>query len=129
MIITEKKLGGVYIIEPRTFEDDRGFLATSFSAREFAARGMASAFVQNNISFSKNLGTLRGIHYQAAPYGQAKLVRCTSGSMFDVAVDLRPDSPTFKQWTGIELSAENRLMMYLPGDCGHAFQTMVDDTE
>ena len=129
MIITETKLAGVYLIEPRRFEDERGFFAPSFSAHEFAARGMATAFVENNISYSNNRGTLRGIHFQAAPHEQAKLVRCTRGAVFDVAVDLRPDSPTFKQWTGVELSAENRLLMYLPGDCGHALQTLVDDTE
>jgi dTDP-4-dehydrorhamnose 3,5-epimerase len=129
MNFNETKLRGVYVIEPRRFEDDRGFFAPSFLAREFAARGMESVFVENNISYSKNRGTLRGMHYQAAPHGQAKLIRCTRGAVFDVAVDLRPQSPTFKQWIGIELSEENRSMLYLPGDCGHGFQTLVDDTE
>ncbi len=129
MIFTETKLRGVFLIEPRRFEDDRGFFAPSFSAKEFAARGMVSVFVENNISYSKSCGTLRGIHYQAAPHGQAKLVRCTRGAVFDVAVDLRPDSPTFKQWIGVELSAENRMMLYVPDDCAHGFQTLVDDTE
>jgi dTDP-4-dehydrorhamnose 3,5-epimerase len=119
MIIKETRLAGVYVIEPRCFTDERGFFAPSFSANEFAARGMASVFVENNISFSKTRGTIRGLHYQAAPHGQAKLVRCTRGSIFDVAVDLRPESPTFTQWVGVELSAENRCMLYLPGDCGH----------
>jgi dTDP-4-dehydrorhamnose 3,5-epimerase len=129
MIFTETKLVGVYLIEPRRFDDDRGFFAPSFSAKEFAARGMASVFVENNISFSNSCGTIRGLHYQAAPHGQAKLVRCTRGAIFDVAVDLRPDSATFKQWIGVELSAENRFMLYLPGDCGHGYQTLMDDTE
>ena len=129
MIITETKIAGVYLIEPRRFEDDRGFFAPSFSAKEFAARGLENNFAENNIPYSKGRGTLRGIHFQAAPDGQAKLVRCTRGAVFDVAVDLRPDSATFKQWIGVELSAENRLLMYLPGDCGHGFQTLVDDTE
>jgi dTDP-4-dehydrorhamnose 3,5-epimerase len=129
MTITETKLAGVYIIEPKRFADDRGFFAPSFSAKEFAARGMASVFVENNISYSKSRGTLRGMHYQAAPYGQAKLVRCTRGAVFDVAVDLRPNSPTFKQWVGVELSGENRSMLYLPEDCGHGYQTLTDDTE
>lgn len=129
MIITETKLGGIYLIKPRRFEDERGFFAPSFSAVEFAARGMASVFVENNISYSKSRGTLRGMHYQAAPYGQDKLIRCTRGAIFDVAVDLRPHSPTFKQWIGAELTAENRSMVYVPGDCGHGFQTLVDDTE
>lgn len=90
---------------------------------------MASRFVENNISYSRRRGTLRGMHYQAAPHGQAKLVRCMRGSVFDVAVDLRPDSPTFRQWVGVELTAENRRLIYLPGDCAHGFQTLEDDTE
>lgn len=129
MIITETKLAGVYVIEPPRFEDERGFFAPTFSAREFAARGMSGVFVENNISYSKIRGTVRGMHFQVAPYGQAKLVRCTRGAVFDVAVDLRPDSPTFKQWVGVELSAENRSMLYLPADCGHGYQTLVDNTE
>lgn len=129
MHFTETRLQGSYIIEPQRFEDDRGFFAPSFRAKEFAARGMASEFVENNISFSQRRGTLRGMHYQAAPYGQAKLVRCTRGAVFDVAVDLRPDSETFKQWIGVELSAENRSMFYLPADFGHGFLTLTDDTE
>lgn len=129
MKFTETKLAGVYLIEPRRFEDERGFFAPSFRSKEFAARGMASVFVENNISYSKRRGTLRGMHYQAAPHGQDKLIRCTRGAIFDVAVDLRPDSPTFKQWIGVELTAENCSMVYVPGDCGHGFQTLLDDTE
>lgn len=128
MIFTETEIAGVYLIEPHRFDDDRGFFAPSFSAKEFAAQGMASVFVESNISYSKRRGTLRGMHYQA-PHGQAKLVRCTRGAVFDVAVDLRPDSPTFKEWIGVELTAENRSMLYLPGDCAHGYQTLVDDTE
>jgi dTDP-4-dehydrorhamnose 3,5-epimerase len=129
MKIKETKVNGVYVIEPERFEDERGFLAPSFSAKEFAARGMASVFVGTNISYNKTRGTLRGIHYQAAPHGQDKLIRCTRGAIYDVAVDLRPNSTTFKQWVGVELTAENRSMVYVPGDCGHGFQTLVDDTE
>ncbi len=129
MKFNETKLRGVYLLELERFEDARGFFAPSFSAKEFAAYGLASVFVQTNISYSKNRGTLRGIHYQAAPHGQNKVVRCTRGAVFDVAVDLRPDSPTFKQWTGVELFAENRLMLYLPGDCGHGFETLMENTE
>jgi len=129
MIFTETKLPGVFLIEPQRFEDERGFLAPSFSANEFAARGMESVFVESIISFNKQRGTLRGMHYQAAPFGQAKLVRCTRGVVFDVAVDLRPDSPTFKQWIGVELSAENRSMIYLPPECGHGYLTLVDEAE
>jgi dTDP-4-dehydrorhamnose 3,5-epimerase len=129
MTVTETKIAGAYIIEPRRFEDERGFFSPSFSATEFAARGIASVFVESNISYSKTRGTLRGIHYQSAPYGQDKLIRCTRGAIFDVVVDLRPDSPTFKQWTGVELTEANRSMVYVPGDCGHGFQTLVDGTE
>jgi dTDP-4-dehydrorhamnose 3,5-epimerase len=125
----ETSIADVYLIEPNRFEDERGFFAPLFSAKEFAARGLASVYVETNISYSKTSGTLRGLHYQAAPYDQAKLVRCTRGAIFDVAVDLRPESPTFKQWVGVELTAENRSMVYVPGDCGHGFQTLVDDTE
>lgn len=129
MKFTETKLPGVYTIEPRRFEDERGFLAPSFSAKEFAAHGMESVFIESIVSSNKQRGTLRGMHYQAAPYGQAKLVRCTQGAVFDVAVDLRPDSPTFKQWFGVELSAENHSMLYLPAECGHGYQTLVDEAE
>ena len=129
MKITETEIRGVYVVEPKRFEDERGFFAPSFSAREFDARGMASRFVENNISYSRSRGTVRGMHYQAAPHGQAKLVRCTRGAVFDVAVDLRPDSPTFRRWVGVELTAENRTMLYVPADCGHGFQTLEDDTE
>ena len=129
MIFTETKIPGVYVIESQRFADERGFFAPSFRQKEFQDRGLSGVFVENNISYSKRRGTLRGMHYQAAPYGQAKLVRCTRGSVFDVAVDLRPNSPTFKEWVGVNLTAENRSMLYLPGDCGHGFQTLVDDTE
>ena len=129
MIFEQTKLNGIYVVEPKRFVDDRGFFAPAFSAKEFAVRGLESHFVENNISYSTNRGTLRGMHYQAAPDGQAKLVRCTRGAIFDVAVDLRPDSPTFKEWIGVELTEENRSMLYIPADCAHGFQTLVDDTE
>jgi dTDP-4-dehydrorhamnose 3,5-epimerase len=129
MKFTETKLPGVYLVEPQRFADERGFFAPSFRAQDFAAQGLASVFVENNISYSNSRGTIRGLHYQAAPYGQAKLVRCTRGAVFDVAVDLRPASPTFKQWVGVELSDENRSMLYVPADCAHGYQTLVDDSE
>ena len=129
MRFLETSIEGVYSIEPLRHEDERGFFAQSFSAKEFAARGLVSTFLETNISYSKNRGTLRGMHYQAAPYGQAKLVRCSRGTVFDVAVDLRPASPTFKQWIGVELSEENRFMLYLPADCAHGYQTLVEHTE
>lgn len=129
MNFTETKLEGVYLLDPKRFEDDRGFFAPSFSAREFEARGMTGCFVENNISFSRKRGTIRGMHYQAAPHGQAKLVRCTRGAVYDVAVDLRPGSPTYGEWVGVELTEENRRMIYIPGDCAHGFQTLADDSE
>lgn len=129
MIFSETDLKGVYVIELEPFEDERGFFAPSFSQREFEARGLVGRFVENNVSYNRRRGTLRGLHYQAAPYGQTKLVRCTRGSIFDVAVDLRPTSPTFKQWIGVRLTQENRLMLYVPGDMAHGFQALEDDTE
>jgi dTDP-4-dehydrorhamnose 3,5-epimerase len=129
LIFTETELKGVYVIEPERFEDERGFFARSFSQREFEARGLIGHFVENNFSYNRRRGTLRGLHFQAAPYGQTKLVRCTHGSIFDVVVDLRPTSPTFKQWVGVQLTQANRLMLYLPGDMAHGFQSLEDDTE
>ncbi|MEO7970259.1 MAG: dTDP-4-dehydrorhamnose 3,5-epimerase [bacterium] len=129
MIFTETELKDVYIIELERFEDERGFFACSFSQREFEAHGLVGRFVQNNVSYNRRRGTLRGLHYQAAPYGQTKLVRCTRGAIFDVAVDLRPDSPTFKQWVSVQLTQENRLMIYIPGDLAHGFQALEDETE
>jgi dTDP-4-dehydrorhamnose 3,5-epimerase len=129
MIFSETDLKGVYVIEPERFEDERGFFAPAFSQREFEQRGLESRFVENSISYNRRRGTLRGLHYQTPPYGQAKLVRCTRGAIFDVAVDLRPASSTFRRWVSVELTAENRLMLYLPRDMGHGFQTLEDDTE
>jgi dTDP-4-dehydrorhamnose 3,5-epimerase len=129
MNFTETELGGVFVIDPARFEDDRGFVAPAFSPREFEARGMDTRVVGTNISYSLRRGTLRGLHFQAAPHGQAKLVRCTRGRVFDVAVDIRPGSPTHRQWFGVELTAENRRMIYIPGDCAHGFLTLEDDSE
>ena len=129
MNFTETKIAGVFIVEPEGFKDHRGFFAPAFSSREFEEHGMAAQFVETNISYSLRRGTIRGMHYQAAPHGQAKLVRCTRGSVYDVAVDIRPDSPTYGQWVGVELTAENRRMIYIPGDCAHGFQTLEDDSE
>ena len=129
MLFHRCKLDGVYLIEPTRFEDGRGFFASSFSLREFEKRNLTGLFVENNIAYNQRRGTIRGLHYQAAPYGQAKLVRCTSGAIFDVAVDLRVNSPTYAQWVGHTLSFENHLLMYLPGDVAHGYQTLEDHTE
>lgn len=129
MIFTETKLEGGFLIELEKFEDERGFFALSWSEEEFTRRGLVSQLVECNVSFNRKKGTLRGLHYQEAPHGQAKLVRCTRGSVYDVIVDLRPESPTFKDWVSAELSAENHLALYVPTDFAHGFQTLEDKSE
>jgi dTDP-4-dehydrorhamnose 3,5-epimerase len=129
MIFTETKLAGAFLIDLERHVDVRGFFACNWSEREFSERGLVSHFVESNISFSHKAGTLRGMHYQAAPYGQVKLVRCTSGAIYDVIIDLRPDSPTFKQWTAVELTEGNHLMLYVPLGFAHGFQTLEDNSE
>jgi dTDP-4-dehydrorhamnose 3,5-epimerase len=129
MNVKETKLAGAYVLEPRRFEDERGFFASAWSEKELAALGADGRFVEGNFSYNRRRGTLRGLHYQAAPFGQAKLVRCTRGSVFDVGVDLRPDSPTYGRWLGVELSAENRLMLYVPDGFAHGYLTLEDETE
>lgn len=129
MIFTETKLKGAFIVELERLEDERGFFALSWSEQEFAERGLESRLVECNISVNKLKGTLRGMHYQEAPCGQAKVVRCTTGAIYDVIIDLRPSSETFKQWIAVELTASNRLMLYVPKDFAHGFQTLVDNTE
>lgn len=129
MIAKATRLPGAFIIEPELFADERGCFARSWSDQELTALGVASRFIEGNMSFNKQAGTLRGMHYQAEPYGQAKLIRCTRGSIYDVGVDLREGSATFKHWVGVELSAENRLMLYLPGDFAHGYLSLEDNTE
>ena len=129
VIFVKTKLAGVFIIEPDKFEDERGFLARTWSQREFAEHGLNPKLVKCNLSFNIRKGTLRGMHYQSAPFTQAKLVRCTAGAIYDVAIDLRPDSATFKKWAAVELSAENRRMFYIPEGCAHGFQTLAPATE
>jgi dTDP-4-dehydrorhamnose 3,5-epimerase len=129
MIFTETKLRGAFIIELQRFEDIRGFFARSWSEREFAERGIKSQLVEANISFSKSKGTLRGMHFQTPPHAQAKLVRCTMGAIYDVIIDLRPDSETFTQWIAVELTAANHRMLYVPEGFAHGFQTLENNTE
>ncbi|MBO9650486.1 MAG: dTDP-4-dehydrorhamnose 3,5-epimerase [Variovorax sp.] len=129
MIFNETPLKGAYTIELEKRGDERGFFARLFCAREFAEKNLASQFVQINNSLSGARGTLRGMHYQLAPHDEVKLVRCIQGALFDVIVDLRPDSPTFRRWHGAELSASNRRMMYVPAGFAHGFLTLKDDTE
>lgn len=125
----ETALPGVYIIEPQVFGDKRGYFMETYSARKFADMGIDTVFVQDNESYSAQKGILRGIHFQNAPWSQAKLVRVTRGAVMDVAVDLRRGSPTYKQWTATELSAENKRMLYIPRGFGHGFRTLTDDVE
>ena len=129
MIFKETKLDGAYIIELNKLKDERGFFARSWCQKEFEDQGLESRIVQSNVSFNKNKGTLRGMHYQQAPHGETKLIRCTRGALYDVIVDLRPASPTYKQWIGIELTADNYRMLYVPRDFAHGFQTLEDGTE
>lgn len=125
----ETSLPGVYIIEPQVFGDQRGYFMETYSAKKFADLGIQAVFVQDNQSFSAQKGILRGIHFQNAPCAQAKLVRVTRGAVMDVAVDLRKGSPTYKKWVAVELSAENKRMMFIPRGFGHGFKTLTDNVE
>ena len=129
MIFREIGLSGAYLIEPERLEDDRGFFARAWCEDEFAAHGLSARFVQGNVSFNKRRGTVRGMHFQIAPHEETKLVRCTRGAMYDVIIDLRPTSPTFKRSIGVELSAETRRSLYIPGGFAQGFQSLADDTE
>jgi dTDP-4-dehydrorhamnose 3,5-epimerase len=127
--IVETELCDAFRIELEPHSDERGFFARSFCQREFEARGLAGRFVQGNLSFNHRRGTIRGMHWQAAPHAEAKLVSCTAGAIYDVIVDLRPASPTHLRWIAVELSANNRSMLYVPEGFAHGFQTLRDDTE
>ena len=129
MKFEETKLPGIFEIHIEPKADDRGFFARSWCRKEFEAHGLDARMAQCNISFNRRKGTLRGVHYQVPPYSEAKVVRCTHGSIYDVIVDLRPQSPTFKQWTAIVLTAEKRNMAYVPENCAHGFLTLEDETE
>ena len=122
-------LAGAYLIEPEQIADQRGFFARTWCQNEFADKGLNPNLVQCNISYNKMCGTLRGMHYQKAPHGEAKLVRCTQGAVYDVIVDLRSDSNTFTQWFGVELTAENRRALYVPEGFAHGFITLKDNAE
>lgn len=125
----DTKLPGVCIVEPQVFGDHRGYFMETYSAKAFAEIGIDCVFVQDNQSFTAAKGTLRGIHFQNSPMAQAKLVRVTRGAVLDVAVDLRRGSPTYKQWVGVELSADNKRMLFIPRGFGHGFVTLTDDVE
>lgn len=129
MNITPTKLDGVVIIEPDVFTDDRGWFFESYNQAKFKALGIETVFVQDNHSLSSEAGVLRGLHFQNPPKAQTKLVRCTYGALLDVVVDLRKNSPTFKQWFSIELTAENKKMLYVPAGCAHGFLTLEPNSE
>lgn len=129
MTFQETKLSGVFEIHFEPLHDSRGFFARSWCQKEFENHGLDPKVVQCNVSFNARKGTLRGMHYQAAPNAEAKLVRCTTGSVYDVVIDLRPQSPTFKQWIAAVLTSEQRNMIYVPEGCAHGFLTLEDRTE
>lgn len=123
------KLSGAFEVHPEFTNDERGFFARMWCQREFEAHGLNPQLAQCNISFNKRKGTLRGMHYQIGEHAEAKLVRCTRGSIYDVVVDLRLQSPTFRSWVAVILTAEKRNMVYVPEGCAHGFQTLEDETE
>ena len=129
MQVTETKLKGVYIVEPQVFGDARGWFMESWSKRKLEAAGIDVEFVQDNQSYSAEKGTLRGLHYQLNPMCQAKLLRATRGTIFDVAVDIRKGSPQYGEWVGVELSAENKKQLFIPRGFAHGFITLTDDVE
>jgi dTDP-4-dehydrorhamnose 3,5-epimerase len=129
VLFRETEVAGGYVVEPERMEDERGFFARTFSSGEFAARGLDGRVEQCSTSFNAKVGTLRGLHYQSAPHGEAKLVRCTRGAIYDVAVDLRPESPSYLRWFGLELSADDGRALFVPEGCAHGFQTLVDAAE
>jgi dTDP-4-dehydrorhamnose 3,5-epimerase len=125
----ETPLAGAFVIDLETKDDERGFFARVWCEHEFASHGLVTRLVQSSISYNARTGTLRGMHYQAEPYPEAKIIRCTSGAIFDVIIDLRRNSPTFAQHFAIVLSAANRKQLYVPGYFAHGFQTLEDSTE
>lgn len=129
MIFKETNLRGAFVIELEKRVDERGFFARAWCRKEFEANGLDTNLVQSNLSFSRKAGTLRGMHYQAAPFEETKLVRCIRGAIYDVIIDLRQDSPTYKQWIAVELTEDNYRMLYVPKGFAHGFQTLVDNVE
>ena len=129
MMFTETAIEGAFLIEPERLEDERGFFARTFCQREFAARGLSTRLAQCSVSFNRRTGTVRGMHYSVAPHAEEKLVRCTRGRVFDVLLDLRPDSPTFRRWTAVTLAADDHRMVYVPAGVAHGFQTLEPESE
>ncbi len=129
MIFAETAIGGAFVIELDMFGDERGYFARTYSAQQFVERGLDPAVAECSASFNRRAGTLRGMHYQADPHGEAKLVRCTRGAIKDVVLDLRPGSSTYRKWHAVELNEDNGRALFIPVGCAHGFQTLRDDTE
>jgi dTDP-4-dehydrorhamnose 3,5-epimerase len=129
MIFHATPLPGVVVIEPELIQDERGWFARTFAKEDFEAEGLEPAVIHCNVSFNARAGTLRGMHYQAYPDAECKLVRCTKGAIYDVALDLRRDSNAYLRWHAVELTAENRLALYVPKGVAHGFQTLMDEAE
>ena len=129
MIFTATTIADAFIIDLETRSDERGFFARAFCRREFEQHGLNPEVAQCNLSLSVRAGTLRGMHFQVPPHEEAKLIRCTQGALYDVALDLRPDSVSYLRWVGVELTAENRRLLYVPEGCAHGFQTLLPNTE
>ena len=129
MELTETSLEGVWVVEPEVLGDERGWFARTFDAEQFATAGLEITVVQANSSFNAKSGTVRGMHYQAAPFGEAKLISCVRGAIYDVALDLRRSSPSFGQWHAAELSASNRKALFIPPGLAHGYQTLCDECE
>jgi dTDP-4-dehydrorhamnose 3,5-epimerase len=129
MTVTDTAIPGVFVIESDAFHDDRGWFTPAWVASELDARGLSARIAQCSMAFNRARGTIRGLHFQAAPFEEVKTVRVLRGAIFDVAVDIRPASPTFKQWVGVELTAANGRMLYVPEGFAHGYQTLDDETE
>lgn len=129
MLITPTRLNGAWLVEPEPIHDHRGFFARTFCVREFGVHGLETRFVQHSTSQSAQRGSLRGMHFQRSPFGEVKVVTCSKGAIWDVIIDLRPESPTYRRWQGFELTAENRRRLYVPKGFAHGFQTLEADAE
>ncbi len=129
MILTGTSIPGAYLVDIEPHQDDRGFFARTWCTQDFEKNGLDARLVQCNVSFNQQRGTLRGMHFQAEPFPEAKLVRCTQGAIFDVVLDLRPDSSSYLKWVGVELTASNRRALFVPAGCAHGFQSLSDNTE
>lgn len=129
MIFSAARIAGAWLIDIEQLGDERGFFARTWCQRELTAHGLDAGIAQESISWNRHKGTTRGLHFQRPPHDEVKIVRCTRGAIFDVIIDIRPDSPTFRHWQGVELSADNRRAFYVPKGCAHGFQTLADETE